>query len=268
MNILTILNKLKEKKMIPDSEEALTLFSDSFNKFGISLLLLKDENKFNQIVDLLEENAIPLQKVNGMFALRIFSVETSVLKEQINLFFAINEMSFLRNYPEFLAEPKNIHTIAENMKKYQCKNISYKDNDMYNLSMLLNYEEKKESFENGDVNAFLKTILQDPSLIDKIENLESSGDEEDFNVALELQKVENKICEDYLLPVDDGWKIIIHNKEVNSFQEVKNTISTIIKLNLPISFQDALFIVLFYKSNLSIEEIKEIIDKELTKGGE
>ncbi len=268
MNIVTILNKLKEKQMVANNEEALSLFSDSFNKFGISLLLLKSEDKFNQILDLLEENSIPLQKGNGMFALRIFAVDINDLKDTINEYFAINEVDFLRIYPEMLAEVSTVHTIAENMKKYQNDNVSYKEGGIYNISMLLNYEVKTEEIDTEDINIYLKSILKDPSLIDKIENNEASTEEEDFNVALELQKVENKICEEYLLPVDDGWKIVIHDKEVNSFQEIKNTISTIIKLNLSISFEDALYIVLFYKTHLSVPEVKEIVSTVLNKGGE
>ncbi len=267
MNIVTILNKLKEKQMIANDEEALNMFSDSFNKFGVSLLLLRSEDKFNQILDLLEENSIPLQKENGMFALRIFAVEINELKDTINEYFAINEVGFLRNYPELLAEVKTVHTIAENMKKYQNDNVAYKEGEIYNIPMLLHYEVKTENVDTEDVNIYLKSILRDASLIDKIENMEASKEEEDFNVALELQKVENKICEEYLLPVDDGWKIVINDKEVNSFQEVKNTISTIIKLNLSISFEDALYIVLFYKTHLSVAEVKEIVSAVLNKGG-
>lgn len=269
MNIVTILNKLKEKNMVPNTEEGLNLFADSFNKFGISILLLKEEEKFNRIVEILDENNIPIQKQNGMFALRIFAVEINDLKDTINEYFAINEMNFLRLYPEVLAEVHTVHTIAESMKKYQTDNISYKDGENYNIDMLLHYEAKEEVVvETEDVNTYLKKYLENPSLLDKIENNEASTEEEDFNVALELQKVENKICEEYLLPVDDGWKIVINNKEVNSFQEVKNTISTIIKLNLSITFQDALLIVLFYKTHLSVEEVSEIMNTEIFKGGE
>lgn len=268
MNIMTIIDKLKEKHFISGTEEDLSLFSDSFNKFGISLLLLKEEEKFIRMLDLLEENSIPLQKENGMFALRIFAVELNDLKNTINEFFSLNELDFLRRYPEMIAQRKTIHTIFENMKKYQEENISYKKDNVYNIEQLLNYEAKKEVIETEDVNLYLKKYLEDATLIDKLETGEANSGEEDFNVALELQKVENKICEDYLLPVDDGWKIVINNKEVNSFQEVKNTISTIIKLNLSITFHDALLIVLFYKTHLSVEEVSEIINTELYKGGE
>ena len=51
MNIVTILNTLKENNLILDTEEGISLFSDCFNKFGISILLLKEEEKFNRIVD-------------------------------------------------------------------------------------------------------------------------------------------------------------------------------------------------------------------------
>ncbi len=269
MNILTILNKLKAKHMIPDNEEGITLFSECFNKFGISLLLLNDEDKFSHILEVLDDNNIPLQKENGMFALRIFAVDVNELKNIINEYFAINEVDFLRKYPEIISEAKTVHVIAENMKKYQNENVSYKDDEVYNIGKLLHYEIPVVVQEQiQDVNAYLKTCLNDSSLIDKIENMEASQGEEDFNVALELQKVENKICEEYLLPVDDGWKIVIQNKEVNSFQEVKNTISIITKLNLSIDFNDALLIVLFYKTHLSVNEIDEIIHTELYKGGE
>lgn len=274
MNIVTILSKLKEKEIIADNEESLNLFSDSFNKFGISLLLLKNEDKFNQILSILEEHKIPLQKANGMFALRIFAVETDILKDTINEYFVVDELAFLRLYPELLAELSTVRTIVENMKKYQKENIPYKENDVYNIPWLLNYEDKVEQIEEvkeveiQDVNSYLKSILKDASLLEKLANQVASTEEEDFNVALELQKVENKICEEYLLPVDDGWKIVINDKEVNSFQEVKNTINTIINLNLSISFDDALLIVLLYKTPLSVEEVKDIVETVINKGGE
>ena len=102
MNIVNILNKLKEKHFVLETDEDMTFFSDSFNKFGISLLLLKDEDKFSHILDVLEENNIPLRKANGMFALRIFAVDINDIKATINEYFAINEVNFLRKYPELI----------------------------------------------------------------------------------------------------------------------------------------------------------------------
>lgn len=254
--------------MIPDTEEGLALFSDCFNKFGISLLLLKEEDKFNRILDILETNDITLQKANGMYALRIFAVAYDELETIINEYFAINEVGFLRQYPEIMAEAETVHRIAENMKMFQSKNISYKDGELYDVNKLLNGEIPEEPVNTENVNLYLKKHLKNPELLDKLENGEASNEEEDFNVALELQKVENKICEEYLLPVDDGWKIVINDKEVNSFQEVKNTISTIIQLNLSLTFDDALLIVLFYKTHLTVAEVDDILHNHLYKGGE
>jgi len=73
--------------------------------------------------------------------------------------------------------------------------------------------------------------------------------------------------EEFLFPVDDGWKIIIDKKEVNTFQDVKDTIDTIIKLNIPVTFDDALKFVLFYKSSLSVSEIQEMLAMNLLEGG-
>ncbi len=265
MNIVTILNKLKDAKMVTETEESLNLFSECFNKFGISLLLLKDENKFNRIVDILDENNIPLQKMNGIYALRIFAVALPELENIITEYFSINELDFLRFYPEIIAEPQNVHFIAERMRKLQNKGISYRTNNEYDISLLFSNEEILEN--NTNVNAFLKRYLKDVSLVDKLDALEANNDEEDFNIALELQKVENKICEEFLFPVEDGWKIVINNKEVNSFQEVKNTINTITKLNLSITFNDALLLVLFYRTHLTTSEIEDIILNVLFKEG-
>ena len=268
MNIVTILNKLKESSMVSDTEDGMSLFSDCFTKFGISLLLLNDENKFNGIVDLLKSNGIPLQKANGIYALRIFAVELSELENLISTFQNLNEIEFLRYYPELLAEPKNIHSVIEQIKYCQTNGISYKTSSGYLMSILLpdsDYANQVVEEEITDVNEFLKRYLKDTTLIDRLVNGEATEGEEDFNIALELQKVENKICEEFLFPVDDGWKIVINNKEVNSFQEVKNTISTITKLNLSISFNDALLIVLFYKTNLTPAEVSDIIENVLLK---
>lgn len=268
MNIVTILNKLKESNMISDTEDGMSLFSDCFTKFGISLLLLNDENKFNGIVDLLKNNGIPLQKANGIYALRIFAVDLSELETLVQTFKDLNEIDFLRFYPELLAEPKNIQFVIEQMKRCQNDGISYKTSSGYLMSILLpdsDYANQVVEEEITDVNTFLKKYLKDTTLIDRLVNGEATEGEEDFNIALELQKVENKICEEFLFPVDDGWKIVINNKEVNSFQEVKNTINTITKLNLSVTFNDALLLVLFYKTPLTPSEIDEIIQNVLFK---
>ena len=266
MNIVSVLNKLKEAKMIVPNEEGVALFSDCFTKFGVSLLLLKDEDKFNSIVDALVEAKIPLQKTNGIYNLRVFALEMEDLRNLISSYSRIGEIEFLRYYPEMLTAVKDVQVILENMKKYQSEHISYKVGNDYDLELLLKKSEVKKVEEN-EVNVFLKSILEDKSIVDKVVNNIVNTKEEDFDVALELQKVENKICEEYLFPVDDGWKIIIDKKEVNSFQDVKDTINTIIKLNIPVTFDDALKFVLFYKTSLSISEIKQILENNLIEGG-
>lgn len=270
MNIVTVLNKLKAANMVSNSEENLALFSDCFNKFGISLLLLKEETKFSAIVDLLVENKIPLQKSNGIYNLRVFAVNIEELKRTLQAFKDMGELDFLRQYPEMLAAPSQLKIILNNIKNVA--KSSYKSGNEYNLNILLaNLKEvtaqNTSMSEKIDVNTYLKGILQDKSLVDKVVNGIANQEEEDFNVALELQKVENKICEEYLYPIDDGWKIIIDQKEVNSFQTIKDTINRIIQLNIPISYNDALLFVLFYKSPLNISEIEEIIKGHFVAGG-
>lgn len=271
MNIVSVLNKLKEAKMISTTEEGIAVFSDCFNKFGISLLLLKDEDKFSSIIDTLVEYKIPLQKSNGIYNLRIFAVDEIELKNMISSYSEIGEIDFLRSHPEYLAATRDIKVILDNMRKYQSKQISYKIENEYNMNLLLASNDVEIVVSNDevnlDVNSFLKSVLEDSSLVDKVENNIANEDEEDFNVALELQKVENKICEEYLFPVDDGWKIIIDKKEVNTFQDIKDTINTIIKLNIPVTFNDALIFVLFYKTSLSVSEIEKIIKNDLFEGG-
>lgn len=270
MNIVTILNKLKASNMIVDSEEGMSLFSDCFNKFGISLLLLNSEDKFARIVDLLKNNGIPLQKANGIYALRIFAIEPLELESIISKFKGVGELDFLKVYPELMAEPKNIQTVLDTIKKCQREDILYKGANGYDMQILLptsEYAKLMEPADEEEVFYCLKKYMEDSTLLDRLVSLEANEEEEDFNVALELQKVENKICEEYLFPVDDGWKIVINNKEVNSFQEVKNTINTITKLNLSITFSDALLLVLFYKTKLSAIEIEDIIQNVLLKEG-
>ncbi len=264
MNIMTVINKLKAVNMVANTEDSIALFSDCFNKFGISILLLNDESKFNQIVDLLKEKAIPLQKANGIYALRIFAVPYNELTEMIASYEAIGELDFIRMNPEKLAERKNSSMVLETMKRLQSEGKTYKNQDGYDMRTLLG--EIVSPSSQGGVYAFLQNYLNDQSLIGKLENMEANKEEENANVALELQKVENKICEEYLLPVDDGWKVVINNKEVNSFQEIKNTIRTITELNLPITYHDALILVLFYKTHLSEEEVDSLVKLELLKG--
>lgn len=258
MDIKSIITILKDANMI-SSEEDMSLFSDSFNKFGISILLLHDEDKFRGIVDLLKENQIPLQKQNGIYALRIFAVGEEEISSIIESFKDIQELDFLRMHPEMIAEPKNIKLVLDNMKKWQDDKAAYKDGSQYYLDLLLVSEKV-----NNPLDMCLMKYLNNPSLIDKLENHEGNN-EEDVDVALELQKAENLICEEYLLPIDDGWKVVIHKKEVNSFQQAKDTIALINELNLSLDYHDALLLVLFYKSKLDPQEIEEIINNDLFK---
>ncbi len=266
MNIKTILKKLKSANMVSDTEEGLQLFSDCFNKFGISLLLLNDEKKFNEIVENLSEAMIPLQKSNGIYALRLFAVPIKEIKRIIREFSTLGELEFLRNYPEMIAEERNINFVLEQIKKYQKKGVRYKTADGYDLNLLFytSMNESRSVTSKNDVNTCLRKYLKDVEMLDRLMNKDGFEDE-DMNVALELQKVENLIGEEYLLPVEDGWKVVINDKEVNSFSEVKQTINTIINLNLPVSYHDALLLVLFYKSPLSVSEIESIIETILIK---
>ncbi len=266
MNIVTVLNKLKSVHMIADNDEGIALFSDCFNKFGISLLLLKDEEKFSMIVDLLVENKISLQKANGIYNFRVFAVEYEDLKRTIAAFKDLGELDFLRQYPEMLAAPMDLKKILNNMKKIA--QSSYKKDKEYQLDVLLMDldDMMKPKEEVNDIATYFKTILEDKDLMDKVKN-KIAGNEEDSLTSLELQKVENKICEEYLYPVNDTWKIIIDQKEVNSFQNIKDTINTLLELNIAVSYHDALLFVLFYKSPLSVAEIDAIVKKYFMAGG-
>jgi cell fate (sporulation/competence/biofilm development) regulator YmcA (YheA/YmcA/DUF963 family) len=252
--------------MVSNTEDGIQLFTDCFSKFGISLLLLNDEEKINSIIETLVQNRIPLQKSNGIYNLRIFAVDSLEIENIINEYKNVNEIDFLRHYPEKISEPKNIATILENIKKYQKDGVSYKNGNEYNISLLLEENNSKENSINN-VNDYLKSILKDSSLVDKVINHISNNTEEDVNVVLELQKVENKICEEYLYPVGDGWKIIIDKKEVNAFQNIKDTINLITELNIPVTYDDAFLFVLFYKTSLSVKEVDDIIKNILLKGG-
>lgn len=266
MNIVTILNTLKEKNLIVDTEEGLSVFSDCFNKFGISILLLKEEEKFSRIVDLLVENNIPLQKTNGMYNLRIFAVDYYELKDIISDYFSIGEMDFLKKYPEIITEMETVHTIASNMKKYQELHISYKNGEAYDIDKLLSEEIEEETAPVEDATSYLKSCLTDSSLLDKIENKTMESEDQDFDSTLELQKAENKICEKYLVSNGDTWDIVINDKKVNTYEQVKDSIKVMTELNLSVTFQDALLIALFYHSTLTPSEIKEAIET-LKEGG-
>ena len=265
MNIMTILNKLKENNMIASNEEGLNLFSDCFNKFGISLLLLKSVDEFNKIIDLLSTNKIPLQKANGIYTLRVFAVDYYTLVETIDKFEEVKEIEFLRNYPEVLSEPKTIKVVLSNIKNYQSKQESYKNGNTYDYEKLTKEvvnNENSEPVNNDDsdineVNSFLKTLLDDVSIIDKLNRNEENP--ENFAVTMEIQKIENQICEDYLFPIENGWGIIINNINVNNFQEVKENLNKLTKLSIPMSTQDIMKVALIYNSKLSSEEIREVV---------
>ena len=262
MNIATILNILKEKKLVPNNEDGISLFSDCFNKFGISILLLKDEEKFNKIVDLLVENKISLQKANGMYCLRLFAVDYNELNAIIGEYKALQELDFLRKYPEIIAEAKTVHTIAQNMKQFQEANVSYKNGETYDIDALIN--EKSQTHALLSVSDVLKSYLKNPVLLDNLTNGVYS-DEENMDSALNLQKVENKICEEYLVSNGNTWDIIINDKVVNTYEHIKDTIQKINTLNLVVDYDDAFLLVLFYGTKLSASEVKEIIDNEMNK---
>ncbi len=267
MNIKTILKKLENANMVSNTEEGMQLFSDCFNKFGISLLLLNDEKKFNEIVEMLSEAMIPLQKSNGIYALRLFAVPIKNLRSMIKEFASLGELEFLRNYPEMMAEERNINFVLSQLKKYQKNGVRYKTSEGYDLNLLFyDAEDPTHSLdkETTSLNDCLKKYLINKEMLDRLMNKDGFA-EEDMNVALELQKVENLIGEEYLLPVEDGWKVVINDKEVNAFSVVKDTINTIVHLNLPVNYHDALLLVLFYKSPLSSSEVEEIIENSLIK---
>ena len=267
MNIVTVLNTLKEKKLILDTEEGVSLFSDCFNKFGISILLLKEEEKFNRIVDLLVENAIPIQKANGMYSLRVFAVDYHELKDIINEYFSIGELDFLRKYPEIIAEAKTVHFIANNMKRYQELQVSYKNEEGYDIDKILSDELEEEiEQQEENVRTYLQSCLDDASLINHVENGEMASEEQNFDATLELQKAENKICEKFLVSNGDTWDIIINDKKVNTYEQVKDTIKIMTELNLTVDYHDALVMALFYNTQLSTTEIKELMEI-LKEGG-
>ena len=259
MNILTVLDFLKEKKLIADTEESISLFSDCFNKFGISILLLKDEEKFRQIVDLLVENNIPIQKANGMYCLRLFAVNYYDFKTILDEYSEINEIPFLRKYPEIITEAQTVHVIAQNMKTYQELNIPYKNGENYDIDKILNANFEQKSDQQNDY-ALLKSYLEDETILDKLENPDFVISNENFNSALELQKVENKICESYLVSNGETWDISINGININRYEEVKNTLKALADLNLDISYNDAMLVALFYKSSISENDMKEAID--------
>lgn len=259
MNIKTILSRLQKENLLANDGESINLFSDCFSKFGVSLLLC-NESHFNEVIDILVDKKIPLQKNNGIYVFRLFAVPTEDIKRIIAHYEEINELDFLRFYPEMMAEAKNIEFILEQIKMYQSKGIKYKDKNGYDINLLFYNNETKNTKSNylNSVNDCLKQYLFDKTLIDKLVNNDGFLDE-DMNMVLELQKVENLIGEEYLLPAENGWKVVINNKEINSFNVVKETIDTITRLNLPINYHDAVILVLFYKTPLSVREVEEII---------
>ncbi len=266
MNIVSILKKLKEVNMISPSEEGIALFSDSFNKFGISLLLLNDEEKFSRIVNILNKNKIPLQKANGVYNLRIFAVDEKCINDYIASFSAIGEIDFLKHYPEMMTLPKSISMVLDNMKNYKDNQVSYKVGNDYNLKVLLKTNNKIHG-KRDKVNAFLKTVLKDASLVDKVENNIKGDLEDNSKIKSILEKVENKISNDFVERFSNNWKVVIDGLEINSFQNVKNTINKIKELNTPVIFEDALIFVLFYKTSLDVSEIERLFNSNTFAGG-
>lgn len=274
MNIVSILNKLKSANLVPATNDGVVFFSDCFNKFGISVLLLNDESKFDSVLQILVDNKLSIQKNNGAYNLKIFALAPHELEEIISEFSNLNELDFLRQYPELITEPISIKIIADNIRKYKESKIAYKDENGYFIDKLTTQNDQNvfvnldntNNLDEQNVYTYLQSILDDATLLDKINNNILNEEETDFNQTLEMQKVENKICEEYLFPVNDSWKIVINDKEVNDFQTIKNTMNLITKLNLVFTFHDALILTLFYKTELPLSDVKEMVEI-VFKGG-
>ncbi len=278
MNVMDVINKLKSVNLL--SNDDMQTFSDSFSKFGISILLLNDLDKFNAIIDLLVSNNISIKKSNGAYDLRIFSVSYNDISNIIEKFKNLDELDFLRQNIEYISKTSDINKIIQNMSIYKSAGKEFKNGDVYDLALLLK-EDGKEEIKNPvsdeaiitsdsafliSLNEYLKKYLNDSSIVDKLASDIVSSGSVNMELDLILQKVENKISEEFLFPVNDGWKIVINKQEINSFQNAKKTIESLTKLNIPISYNDALLLILFYDSSISLNTLDEILNSNLLGG--
>lgn len=282
MNIVEVIRKLRSSNLLSGNEDDMSVFSDSFSKFGISILKLNDLDKFKAIVDLLAANNIPIKKSNGSYFLRVFSLSYNDLSNIIEDFKKLDELDFLRNNISYITRSYDIIKIRDNMVIYKNNGVDYKNNSNYNLELLLKEDAQSEikdpisgnlvnestidiPTENADIplNEYLKRYLDDADLIAKLDAKVANDGEINVDLDLTLQKVENKVCEEYLFPIDDGWKIVINKVEINPFQNAKNTIDGLIRLNKPVSYSDALLLVLFYNANVSKDVVDNIVNSSL-----
>lgn len=282
MNIVEVIRKLRSSNLLSSNEDDMSIFSDSFSKFGISILKLNDLDKFKAIVDLLVANSIPIKKSNGSYFLRVFSLSYNDLSNIIEDFKKLDELDFLRSNISYITRSYDIIKIRDNMVIYKNNGVDYKNNGNYNLELLLKEDAQSEIKdpisgnlvnestieippENEDIplNEYIKKYLDDADLIAKLDAKVANDGEINVDLDLTLQKVENKVCEEYLFPIDNGWKIVINKQEINAFQNAKNTIDGLIRLNKPVSYSDALLLVLFYNANVSKDVVDDIVNSSL-----
>ncbi len=282
MNIVEVIRKLRSSNLLSDNEDDMSIFSDSFSKFGISILKLNDLDKFKAIVDLLAANNIPIKKSNGSYFLRVFSLSYNDLSNIIEDFKKLDELDFLRGNINYITRSYDIIKIRDNMVIYKNNGVDYKNNGKFNLELLLKEDAQSEIKdpisgdlvnestieippENEDIplNEYIKRYLDDAELIAKLDAKVANDGEINVDLDLTLQKVENKVCEEYLFPIDNGWKIVINKQEINAFQNAKNTIDGLIRLNKPVSYSDALLLVLFYNANVSKDVVDDIVNSSL-----
>lgn len=282
MNIVEVIRKLRSSNLLSNNEDDMSIFSDSFSKFGISILKLNDLDKFKAIVDLLAANNIPIKKSNGSYFLRVFSLSYNDLSNIIEDFKKLDELDFLRGNINYITRSYDIIKIRDNMVIYKNNGVDYKNNGKFNLELLLKEDAQSEIKdpisgnlvnestikippENEDItlNEYIKKYLDDVDLIAKLDAKVANDGEINVDLDLTLQKVENKVCEEYLFPIDNGWKIVINKQEINAFQNAKNTIDGLIRLNKPVSYSDALLLVLFYNANVSKDVVDDIVNSSL-----
>lgn len=282
MNIVEVIRKLRSSNLLSNNEDDMSIFSDSFSKFGISILKLNDLDKFKAIVDLLAANNIPIKKSNGSYFLRVFSLSYNDLSNIIEDFKKLDELDFLRGNINYITRSYDIIKIRDNMVIYKNNGVDYKNNGKFNLELLLKEDAQSEIKDpisgnlvnestikippqNEDItlNEYIKKYLDDVDLIAKLDAKVANDGEINVDLDLTLQKVENKVCEEYLFPIDNGWKIVINKQEINAFQNAKNTIDGLIRLNKPVSYSDALLLVLFYNANVSKDVVDDIVNSSL-----
>lgn len=118
------LSLLEQAGIIPNN--ALTVDQQTYAnpKSIINLTLNQDEVNFQEIVNLLRTYSVLFQNVS-IFFYRILTMDHLDLKMRLEAFAGVEELDFIRQNPQILAETTTVEQLLENIESAKEKKVNY-----------------------------------------------------------------------------------------------------------------------------------------------